>query len=39
MAARHGAQTTIPNWHKRLVCGQCGSHDVEMVVTGGERRS
>jgi hypothetical protein len=25
MAARYGAEMTVPDWHKRLVCGQCGS--------------
>jgi hypothetical protein len=31
---------TVPDWHKRLVCGQCGSRNVDMVDTGlsgGER--
>jgi hypothetical protein len=31
-AQRYGAETTIPDRHKRLVCGQCGSHNVEMVA-------
>jgi hypothetical protein len=35
---RYGAETTILDWRKRLVCGQCGSHNVDMVVTGSERR-
>jgi hypothetical protein len=35
---KHGAQTTIPDWRERLVCGQCGSLNVDMVVTGTERR-
>jgi hypothetical protein len=30
-AERYGAETTVPEWRKRLVCSQCGSH--EMVVT------
>jgi hypothetical protein len=29
---------TVPEWRKRLVCPQCGSHDVDMVVSGIERR-
>jgi hypothetical protein len=37
-AQRCGAETTIPDWRARLVCGQCGSHNVDMVVTGTERR-
>jgi Zn finger protein HypA/HybF involved in hydrogenase expression len=38
MAARHGAETTVPDWHSRLVCGQCGSRRLDMVVTGTEQR-
>jgi len=38
MAERYGAEMTVPDWHKRLVCGQCGSRRVDFVVTG-ERRS
>jgi hypothetical protein len=38
MAARYGAEMTVPDWHKRLVCGRCGSRRVDFVVTG-ERRS
>jgi len=37
MAERYGAETTVPEWRRRLVCSQCGSHNVDMVVTG-ERR-
>ena len=37
MAARYGAETTVPDWQKRLVCGQCGSRRVDMVVSGAER--
>jgi hypothetical protein len=36
MAERHEAETTVPDWHARLVCGQCGSRRVDMVVTGTE---
>ena len=36
-AHRYGADTTVPNWHKRLVCSACGSHNVDMVVTGTQR--
>ena len=36
-AERYGAETTVPDWHARLVCGRCGSRNVDMVVTG-ERR-
>jgi Zn finger protein HypA/HybF involved in hydrogenase expression len=38
MAERYGADTTVPDWHKRLVCGQCASRRVDMMVTGTERR-
>jgi len=38
MAKRYGAETSVPDWHSRLVCGQCGSRNVDMVVTGTERR-
>jgi Zn finger protein HypA/HybF involved in hydrogenase expression len=38
LARRHGTETTVPEWHERLVCYQCGSRDVDMVVTGTERR-
>jgi hypothetical protein len=38
MADRHGAETTVPDWRGRLVCSLCGSRNVDMVVTGTERR-
>ena len=38
MAERHGADTTVPDWQARLVCGACGSRHVDMVVDGTERR-
>ena len=38
MAQRYGAETPVPDWRDRLVCSQCGSREVDMVVTGGERR-
>ena len=25
MAERYGAETSVPNWHARLVCSECGS--------------
>ena len=37
-AQRYGAETTVPSWRERLVCSGCGSRDVDMVVTGTERR-
>ena len=39
MAERYGAETTVPDWGKRLVCGQCGSRNVNFVVSGTERDS
>jgi hypothetical protein len=38
MAERYGAEMTVPDWHKRLVCGECGSRNVDFIVTGTERR-
>ena len=37
MAARYGAEITVPDWRGRLVCSKCGSREIDMVVTG-ERR-
>jgi hypothetical protein len=37
MAERYGAETTVPDWRRRLVCSQCGSRNVDMVVTGTRR--
>lgn len=34
MAARYGAETTVADWRSRLVCGQCGSRHLDMVVSG-----
>jgi DNA-directed RNA polymerase subunit RPC12/RpoP len=36
-AARYGAETTIPQWGKRLRCSQCGSRSVDFVLTGARR--
>ncbi len=33
MAARYGAEMTVPQWKPRLVCGRCGSRRINMVVT------
>jgi hypothetical protein len=38
MAERYGADTAVLYWRGRLICSRCGSRDVEMVVTGTERR-
>ena len=39
MAERYGAEMPVPEWGERLVCSQCGNRDVDMVVTGTERRT
>jgi hypothetical protein len=31
-------ETTVPDWRWRLICSQCGSRQVDMVVTGTDRR-
>jgi Zn finger protein HypA/HybF involved in hydrogenase expression len=38
MAARYGARIAVLDWRERLVCSRCGSRDVDMVVSGTERR-
>jgi hypothetical protein len=38
MAARCGADTSVLDWRDRLVCSECGERQVDMVVTGTERR-
>jgi ATP dependent DNA ligase domain len=37
-AQRYGIDMPVPEWHERLVCSACGSRNVDMVVTGTERR-
>jgi hypothetical protein len=32
MAERHRAETSVPDWHKRLVCSGCGGRNVDMVA-------
>jgi hypothetical protein len=32
MAERYGAEMSVPDWHKRLVCGNCGRRRVDFVV-------
>jgi hypothetical protein len=34
MASRYGAETTVPDWRERLICSQCGSRQIDMVVSG-----
>ena len=38
MAERYGAEMTVPEWRKRLVCSRCGSRHVDMVVSGTKGR-
>jgi DNA-directed RNA polymerase subunit RPC12/RpoP len=35
---RCGAEMPVPEWRERLVCSKCGSREIDMVVTGTERR-
>jgi hypothetical protein len=37
-AQRYGVEMPVPDWRERLVCSACGSRDVDIVVTGTERR-
>jgi hypothetical protein len=37
MAARYGAETSVPDWRDRLVCSRCGSREIDMVLTGTRR--
>jgi hypothetical protein len=39
MAPRSGAEMPVPDWRERLVRSRCGSRNVDMVVSGTERRS
>jgi hypothetical protein len=39
LAERYGAAIPVLDWKARLVCSECGSREVDMVVTGTERRS
>jgi ribosomal protein S27AE len=36
MAERYGGSLSVPEWHKRLVCGQCGSRKIDFIVTGAK---
>jgi hypothetical protein len=38
MVARYGADTPVPDWRDRLVCSRCEGHNIDMVVSGTERR-
>jgi hypothetical protein len=36
IAPQYGAETTVLDWRERLVCSQCGSRNIDMVVSGTE---
>jgi hypothetical protein len=36
MAERYGAEMAVPDWRARLVCSECGSRRVDMVVSDRE---
>jgi hypothetical protein len=38
MARQYGAGTSVLDWRERLVCSECGGRQLDMVVTGAERR-
>ena len=37
MAERHDAETTVPDWRRRLVCGNCCSKQIDFVATAARR--
>jgi hypothetical protein len=36
MAERYGAELSVPDWHRRLVCSACDSRQIDFVVTGAK---
>ena len=36
-AARYGADLAVIDWVKRMKCSQCGSRQVDFVLTGARR--
>jgi hypothetical protein len=38
MEERYGAGTAVLDWRDRLVCSHCGGRQIDMVVSGTERR-
>ena len=38
IAARYGAGTSVLEWRQRLLCSRCGGRQIDLVVTGTERR-
>jgi hypothetical protein len=39
MAQQYGAATPGPDWRERLICSQCGSRQVDILVSGTNRGS
>jgi len=39
VAARYGADMSVLDWKERLTCSECGSRDIDMVLTGALRGS
>jgi hypothetical protein len=37
LVERYGADTPVPEWAARLLCSQCGSREVDFVITGARR--
>ena len=37
LAARDGVDTSVLDWHKRLVCSRCGGREVDFVLSGARR--
>ena len=37
LANRYGADTSVLDWKERLVCSQCGSRDIDFVLTAARR--
>ena len=37
-AFQYKIDVTVPEWGKRLVCSQCGSRNVDFVVSGAKPR-
>jgi hypothetical protein len=37
MATRYGADTSVLDWHKRLVCSRCAGREIDFVLSGARR--
>jgi Zn finger protein HypA/HybF involved in hydrogenase expression len=35
---RYGAEMPVPDCREPLICSKCGSREIDIVVTGTERR-